>query len=115
MHRVDQHPVGRRPKVAQQEKEKPNGRQIEGHHGELRGRHTLADPGYGVIEDLRRRRIDGSGITGAVDMRIDRVVTERSQDVVAGDVVVRIDSGRLYSPGPDIAVDIAGKIRRENY
>ena len=49
-------------------------------------------------------------ITGAIDVRKDRLITQFRERRIGGNKQIRVDAGKLDTAVPDIAIDVARKI-----
>jgi hypothetical protein len=84
---------------------------FEGKPAELYRPWLLAEAREQVKRHFSDRRIDGHRVVCPIDLRKDRLVLERSQRGVGGDISIGVESLRLHPAVPDVAVDV-GRVQR---
>jgi len=96
----------------QDQEQCPDADRFDRDEKQLDRRHSFAETGGHEKQHLRDRRVDCRRVVVAVDIRKDGFVAQRCEIGVGRNVAIRIDSGSLNTPIPNVAVDVVGKINR---
>ncbi len=97
---------------SQQQRQRDDGKRVERCDHHLHAEHARRCGGSQCKDRLRRWRIDGGRIFGAVDVRIHRCIAQERKLIGGWQIAVRVDTGKLHATIPHVSIHVGRQNRR---